>query len=48
VLGAFPYQVLLAVAAVRSVWRETRGEGGWEKTAHANAHRTAGKEPAVT
>ncbi|BBX68527.1 glycosyltransferase [Mycolicibacterium psychrotolerans] len=40
VLGAFPYQMLLAAAAVRSVWRESRGEGGWEKTEHANAHRT--------
>jgi hypothetical protein len=41
VLGAFPYQLLLAVAAVRSVWRQSRGQGGWEKTSHANAHRTA-------
>ncbi|WP_197040183.1 glycosyltransferase family 2 protein [Mycobacterium sp. URHB0044] len=40
-LGTFPYQLLLAVAAVRSVWREMRGQGGWEKTEHANAHRTA-------
>jgi cellulose synthase/poly-beta-1,6-N-acetylglucosamine synthase-like glycosyltransferase len=39
VLGAFPYQLLLAAAAVRSVWRQVRGEGGWEKTAHANVHR---------
>ena len=29
-----PYQVLLAVAALRAVWREFRGERGWEKTAH--------------
>ena len=41
VLGAFPYQLLLAAAAVRSVWRESRGQGGWEKTSHANAHRVA-------
>jgi cellulose synthase/poly-beta-1,6-N-acetylglucosamine synthase-like glycosyltransferase len=40
-LGTFPYQLLLAVAAVRSVWRESRGHGSWEKTTHANAHRTA-------
>lgn len=40
VLGAFPYQLLLAAAAVRSVWRQSRGQGGWEKTSHANAHRT--------
>ncbi|GCD95813.1 glycosyltransferase [Embleya hyalina] len=39
VLGTFPYQVLLAFAAVRSVWRELRGERGWEKTAHVGAHR---------
>jgi glycosyltransferase XagB len=41
ILGAFPYQMLLAAAAVRSVWRQFRGQGGWEKTAHANAHRGA-------
>jgi glycosyltransferase XagB len=39
-LGTLPYQLLLAAAAVRSVWREIRGHGGWEKTTHANAHRT--------
>jgi cellulose synthase/poly-beta-1,6-N-acetylglucosamine synthase-like glycosyltransferase len=44
VLGAFPYQLLLAVAAVRSAWRQSRGEGGWEKTAHANAHRSGPAE----
>jgi hypothetical protein len=38
-LGAFPYQLLLAFAALRAVWREIRGQGGWEKTSHANAHR---------
>ena len=38
-LGTFPYQVLLAAAAMRAVWRQARGQGGWEKTAHANAHR---------
>ena len=39
-LGTVPYQLLLAAAAVRSVWRESRGHGGWEKTTHTNAHRT--------
>ena len=39
-LGTIPYQLLLAAAAVRSVWRESRGHGGWEKTTHTNAHRT--------
>ncbi|GGN29038.1 hypothetical protein GCM10011609_85800 [Lentzea pudingi] len=40
VLGTFPYQMLLAFAAVRSVWRQARGDGSWEKTSHANVHRT--------
>jgi glycosyltransferase XagB len=39
VLGTFPYQMMLAFAALRSVWREARGQGGWEKTSHANVHR---------
>jgi len=43
-LGTFPYQLLLAFAALRAVWRENRGQGGWEKTSHANAHR-AGPSP---
>jgi hypothetical protein len=47
VLGAFPYQLLLAAAAVRSVWRESRGHGGWEKTEHANAHRTGPREESI-
>ncbi|MDT0351108.1 glycosyltransferase [Pseudonocardia charpentierae] len=41
ILGTFPYQVLLAFAALRSVWREARGQGGWEKTSHSNVHRSA-------
>jgi hypothetical protein len=40
-LGTFPYQLILAFAALRSVWREIRGDGGWEKTSHANAHRAS-------
>lgn len=39
VIGAPFYQVLLAVAALRAVAREARGERGWEKTAHHGAHR---------
>ena len=34
-----PYMVFLAFAALRAVWRETRGDRGWEKTAHSGAHR---------
>lgn len=40
VLGTFPYQVLLAGAAVRAVLREARGDGSWEKTEHVGAHRS--------
>lgn len=40
VLGTLPYQMFLAAAAIRSVWRESRGQTGWEKTEHNNAHRT--------
>ena len=39
ILGVFPYQVLLAFAALRSMWRQARGEGSWEKTQHSNLHR---------
>ena len=40
-IGAPFYQVILAVASLRAVVREARGERGWEKTAHKNAHRDA-------
>ncbi|HEX3805070.1 MAG TPA: glycosyltransferase [Solirubrobacteraceae bacterium] len=40
-IGAPFYQVLLAVAALRAVVRESRGERNWEKTAHHGAHRDA-------
>jgi glycosyltransferase XagB len=39
-LGTAPYQVVLAIAAVRAVLRELRGERGWEKTSHSGAHRS--------
>ena len=39
ILGLFPYQLLLAAAAVRAVVREALGRRGWEKTAHTGAHR---------
>jgi cellulose synthase/poly-beta-1,6-N-acetylglucosamine synthase-like glycosyltransferase len=48
VLGTFPYQMLLAFAALRSVWREARGHGGWEKTSHSNVHRTSTTPAAAT
>jgi cellulose synthase/poly-beta-1,6-N-acetylglucosamine synthase-like glycosyltransferase len=39
VVGTFPYQLILAGAAVRAVLREAMGRRGWEKTAHVGAHR---------
>jgi len=41
VLGTFPFQVFLAAAAVRAVFRQLRNETGWEKTEHTGAHRDA-------
>jgi glycosyltransferase XagB len=38
-IGTGPYQVILAAAACRAVFRELRGHRGWEKTAHNGAHR---------
>ena len=38
VAGAPAYQVMLAAAAVRAVWRELLGQTNWEKTAHAGSH----------
>ncbi|GAA1010663.1 hypothetical protein Aple_029710 [Acrocarpospora pleiomorpha] len=32
------YQAILAVAALRSVWRESTGRGDWELTHHVGAH----------
>jgi len=41
VVGAFPYALVLAVAALRAVWREYTGRRNWELTAHVGAHLTA-------
>jgi putative flippase GtrA len=38
VLGLPPYQFLLALAAIKAVYREARGIRNWEKTAHVGAH----------
>ncbi|MFD7626086.1 glycosyltransferase [Streptomyces sp. NPDC059851] len=35
------YQVMLAGAAIRAVWREQRGRTEWELTRHTGAHLTA-------
>jgi glycosyltransferase XagB len=42
ILGLFPYQLMLATAAIRAVMREVSGQRGWEKTDHVGAHRGAG------
>ena len=39
ILGTFPFQVFLAAAAIRAVFRQLRGETGWEKTEHSGVHR---------
>ncbi|GIF99778.1 glycosyltransferase [Catellatospora citrea] len=40
VLGAFPYMLILSVAAVRAIWREGTGRTNWELTRHVGAHLT--------
>jgi len=47
VLGTFPYQVVLAAAALRSVYRQLRRDSSWEKTAHSNVHREHVPAPAA-
>ena len=39
VIAYLPYQLLLGFAALRAVWRQARGDNGWEKTRHLGAHR---------
>ncbi len=41
VAGAPAYQVMLAAAALRAVWRELLGRTDWEKTAHVGSHLRA-------
>ncbi|WP_329560768.1 glycosyltransferase [Kitasatospora sp. NBC_01266] len=38
IAGGPLYQVVLAGAALRAVWREHRGDHGWELTRHVGAH----------
>ncbi|MFG2877742.1 glycosyltransferase [Streptomyces sp. NPDC048337] len=40
VVGGPFYQVMLAGAAIRAVWREQRGRNEWELTSHTGAHLT--------
>lgn len=37
-LTAVPYQLLLAAASLRAVYKYARGDFGWEKTPHVGAH----------
>lgn len=39
VLVYFPYQIVLAYSAFRSIWRMVFGINDWEKTTHQNNHR---------
>lgn len=41
VWGAYPFQVVLALAAVRACARHLSGRTNWVKTEHAGAHMTA-------
>jgi glycosyltransferase XagB len=40
IAGSPIYQVVLAAAAVRAVWRQSRGRTNWELTRHVGAHLT--------
>jgi cellulose synthase/poly-beta-1,6-N-acetylglucosamine synthase-like glycosyltransferase len=42
----YPYQLLLAIAAFRAVFRNIFRQGNWEKTRHINAHRALQTEEA--
>ncbi len=44
ILGTFPYMLVLAVAALRAVWRVLRGRDDWELTAHVGAHLPGGSD----
>jgi cellulose synthase/poly-beta-1,6-N-acetylglucosamine synthase-like glycosyltransferase len=46
IVGGPFYQVLLAGAAIRAVWREQRGRNEWELTSHVGAHLTETREDA--
>lgn len=38
ILGAFPYGLMLSLAAIRAVWRQLMGRNDWELTRHVGAH----------
>lgn len=41
VLYYYPYQLMLSIASVRAVLRFVTNQSSWEKTDHANLHRSA-------
>jgi hypothetical protein len=41
IIGGPFYQLILAAAALRAVWRELRGRNDWELTKHTGAHLVA-------
>jgi len=41
ILYYYPYQLMLATAAVRAIYRMMIGQAAWEKTSHSNLHRAA-------
>lgn len=43
VIGSPFYQLMLAGAAMRAVWRQSRGHHNWELTAHVGAHLPTGQ-----
>ena len=45
VVGAFPYMLVLTVAALRAAWREYSGRRNWELTRHVGAHLNSGASP---
>jgi cellulose synthase/poly-beta-1,6-N-acetylglucosamine synthase-like glycosyltransferase len=46
VLGSFAYQLALALAAIRALFREMTGDQSWEKTDHVGGHRDAARATA--
>ena len=41
ILYYYPYQLMLALSAVRALYRMMIGQAAWEKTDHSNLHRVA-------
>lgn len=46
-LTFIPYQLILSASAARALFRELRGNRGWEKTVHMGTHRTGAAQEKV-